>query len=205
MTEPPLLPVLRIIGEPGAGKSLLILGLTDELRRRGYRVSTAEERNSKATVVVLGSGGRVTLERTFHIEALRGVVAGLDPQADVLLAEGYEGHGVPAIEVSPPGGAASLSAGDDLLAVVSGEELRAAFEGKGPSDHAGIADLVESTLLGERSRVERTAEAQIETSRRLAEPVYPADGGTSAPTPAGRAVPRKDDSLLGRLRRRLGV
>ena len=102
------LAVLRVLGAPGAGKSLLILGLTDELRRRGYRVASAEERASKATVVVLGSGGRVTLEHTFHIEALQGVVAGLDPQADLLLAEGYEGHGVPAIEVSPPGGAASM-------------------------------------------------------------------------------------------------
>ena len=107
---------------------------------------------------MLGSGGRVTLERTFQIEALQGVVASLDPQADLLLAEGYEGHGVPAIEVSPPGGSATLSAGDDLLAVVSGDELRAAFEGKGPSDHAGLADLVQSHLLGDRSDVERTAE-----------------------------------------------
>ena len=197
--------VLRVVGPPGSGKSLLILGLTNELRRRGYRVASAVERDSMATVVVLGSGGRVTLERTFHIEALRGVVAGLDPQADLLLAEGYEGHGVPAVEVSPPGGATTLSAGDDLLAVVSGEELRAAFEGHGPSDHAGLADLVESTLLGAGSKVERTAVAPIETSRRLVEPVYPADGGTSAPTPGPRLVPRKDGSLLGRLRRRLGV
>ncbi len=196
------LAVLRVLGAPGAGKSLLILGLTDELRRRGYRVASAVERDGQATVVVLGSGGRVTLERTFHIEALQGVVAGLDPQADLLLAEGYEGHGVPAIEVSPPGGAATLSAGDDLLAVVSGEELRAAFEGKGPSDHAGLADLVQSHLLGDRSEVERTAEAPIETSRRLVEPLYSEDVARSAPP---RAVPRKDDSLLGRLRRRLGV
>ncbi len=163
--------VLRVVGPPGSGKTLLIVSLVEALRRRGHRVATAVRREAieapeldveaaraldagaTATVIVLASGGRVTLERAVELPALGDIVAALDPQVDLLLAEGFEDRGYPAIELSPPGGPPTTTDESDLLAVVTSDEIAGAFAKFGPGETNGVADLVEQELLGDAAEV----------------------------------------------------
>ena len=163
--------VLRIVGPPGSGKTLLIVSLVEALRARGHRVATAVRREAieaperdaeaaraldagaTATVLVLASGGRVTLERAVELPALSDIVASLDPQVDLLLAEGFEDPGYPAIELSPPSGSPPATDENDLLAVVASDEIAGAFAIFGPGETNGVADLVQQELLGDPPEV----------------------------------------------------
>ena len=159
--------VLRIVGPPGSGKTLLIVSLTEALRSRGYRIATAVERGrlefaeldeeiareraagAVSTVIVLSGGGRVTLEHQLPLNNLRAVVASMDPSVDLLLAEGFDDDDYPAVELSPPGGATIVTPADQLFAVVASEEVLGSFAQFGPGETHGLADLVESKLLAD--------------------------------------------------------
>jgi molybdopterin-guanine dinucleotide biosynthesis protein MobB len=158
--------VLRVVGPPGSGKTLLIVSLVEALRSRNHRVATAVRRESieaslidpdasrqldagaATTVIVLASGGRVTLERAMPLPGLNSVVAALDPTVDLLLAEGFDDPGYPAVELLPPGGGSVQTGADDLLAVVSSAEIAGTFATFGPGETNGLADLVEREILG---------------------------------------------------------
>jgi molybdopterin-guanine dinucleotide biosynthesis protein MobB len=158
--------VLRVVGPPGSGKTLLIVSLVEALRSRNHRVATAVRRESleaslidpdasrqldagaTATVIVLASGGRVTLERAMPLPGLNSIVAALDPTVDLLLAEGFDDPGYPAVELLPPGGGRVQTGADDLLAVVSAAEIAGTFATFGPGETNGLADLVEREVLG---------------------------------------------------------
>jgi molybdopterin-guanine dinucleotide biosynthesis protein MobB len=163
--------VIRIVGPPGSGKSLLITSLVEALRSRGHRIATvvrrerfeialadvtaAEHLNAGAaiTVIALSTGGRVTIERPVPLTDLGSVVASIDPSVDLVFAEGFEDAGYPAVELSPPGGPPLQSSEEDLLAVVSSAELKGAFERVGPGETGGLADLIEREVLGREPEV----------------------------------------------------
>ncbi len=158
--------VLRVVGPPGSGKTLLIVSLVEALRSRDWRVATAVRREAiesslldadaskqldagaAATVIALANGGRVTLERAMPLPGLSSVVASLDPSVDLLLAEGFEDAGYPAVELLAPGDHTIETAESDLLAVVSAEEMAGTFATFGPGETNGLADLVEREILG---------------------------------------------------------
>ncbi len=159
--------VLRVVGPPGSGKTLLIVSLTEALRSRGYRIATAVERGelelpqldegiardlaagAVSTVIVLSGGGRVTLEHQLPLNNLRSVVASMDPSVDLLLAEGFEDDDYPAVELSPAGAPAVTTPTERLLAVVASEDLEGSFAQFGPGETHGLAELVESELLAD--------------------------------------------------------
>lgn len=140
-------PLLRVVGPPGSGKSLLITSLVEALRSRGHRLATVVRRDERTTVIILSHGGRVTLERPMDLDALRGVIAGVDPAVDLVLAEGFEGAGVPAIELRLPDHAAMTAPGD-LFAAVDAAEVIATFAKHGPGETNGLADRIEREFLG---------------------------------------------------------
>lgn len=155
---PPAVPlaVVRVVGPPGSGKTLLITALVEALRSRGHLVATSAARGPAggageggATVITMSNGGRVTVGRALDLEALRALVPTLDPRAAVLLAEAVEEAGAPAIEIVPPGEKPS-SLRADLIAIVSLTPSRdiATF---GPEQAPGLADLIAVRLREQRT------------------------------------------------------
>ena len=73
---PPAL--LRVLGAPGAGKTLLIATLVEEFRNLGHFVATSAPREG-ATVITTSSGARITAERPlvvtcYEVMALDGML-----------------------------------------------------------------------------------------------------------------------------------
>lgn len=163
--------VLRVVGPPGSGKTILIVSLVEALRSRNYRIATAVKREAIesslldpdvsrqldagaiATVIVLSNGGRVTLERVLPLPGLASVVASIDPSVDLLLAEGFDDPGYPAVELLPPGDTTIETSDQDLLAVVASQDIIGAFETFGPGETNGVADLVEQQILATEDEV----------------------------------------------------
>ncbi len=157
--------VLRVVGPSGSGKTLLIISLVEALRTRDWRVATVVRREAletvifdsevsqqlnagaASTVIMLANGGRVTLERIMPLPSLSAVIASLDPGIDLLLAEGFEDSGYPAIELLTPTNQSTNTADTDLLAVVSAEEFAGTFSTFGPGETKGLADLIERKIL----------------------------------------------------------
>lgn len=173
--------VVRVVGPPGSGKSLLITSLVEALRSRGYRIATvvrrdrfelplvdvtaAEHRNAGAaiTVIALSTGGRITIEHAVEAADLATLVGSIDPAVDLVFAEGFEDAGFPAVELAPPGGPALQTSEDDLLAVVSSAEIAGAFERVGPGETGGLADLIEREILQQEREV--TLELEVDGKR----------------------------------------
>ena len=145
-------PVLRVVGPQLPARNLLVIALVEALRARGLRTATAELLADGRATVTLPSGGRVTpapgSAPLGEASALASFVASLDPRADLVIAEGYEQPGVPAIELT----AAAASTGkavapDDLLASVEADHLERDFTARGAEAVADLAALVEARLL----------------------------------------------------------
>jgi len=150
----PTTSVLRIVGPPGSGKSLLITSLTEELRRHGIRTASAVRREGGATVIGISTGSRIVMEQPLEVDRLPTVVATIDPSVRLVLAEGYDdtadGAG-PAVELRPREQAdANATAQAAPFAIVISEEIAASFAQHGPGP--GIEALVtriRRELLGE--------------------------------------------------------
>jgi molybdopterin-guanine dinucleotide biosynthesis protein len=140
-------PVLRVVGPPGSGKTLLIVSLAEALRSRGHRVVTAAPRRDGATVLVLSNAGRVTLERAMSAARLQAVVPSIDPSVTIILAEAFDAPGdaaFPAVALAPRGTAPR----PDVIAHVATENIEATFARLGPGETDGLVHLVEREVLG---------------------------------------------------------
>ena len=142
-----MVPVLRIVGAPGSGKTLLIVSLGEALRSRGHRVATVAPRRGGSTVLVLSNGGRVTLDRDLRSTEIASIVPLIDPSVTVVLAEGYdapEDAAFPAIALAPRGSPPR----SDVLTTVASEDIEATFARLGPGETNGLVDLAETRVLG---------------------------------------------------------
>ena len=149
------LAVLRVVGPPGAGKTLLITVLTQALRSRAHRVGRVEvTRLTDATVITLSNESRVTVAGDIGLDQARDIARTADPSLDLLLAEGYDAPGVPAVAVVrrgmpyPESGPPSF----DIIATVESEALAASFARSGPGAHdrliTALVQRIERDLLG---------------------------------------------------------
>lgn len=158
--------VLRVVGPPGAGKSLLITSLMEALRTRGYRTASAVQRDETTTVFTLSSGSRSVIERSVPATYLPGIATMLDPTVRVVFAEGYADAGVPAIEVRRPGDAPFALEEADRWAVADADELARAFAQGGPGDTIGLADRVQREIIGEAAQPEGNTREAEQTKER---------------------------------------
>lgn len=157
-------PVLRVVGPPGSGKTLLIVSLAEALRSRGQRVVTAAPRRDGVTVLVLSNAGRVTLEGSMPLARLQTVVPSIDPSVTIILAENFdapEDAAFPAVALAPR----SAAPRTDAIANVATEDLEATFARLGPGETDGLVDLVETRVLGLPPRAP-AAEAENPEERR---------------------------------------
>ncbi len=150
--------VIRVVGPPGAGKSLLITSLTESLRSRGYRTASAVQRSEDATTITLSTGSRTTLDRAVPASYLATVASWVDPSVQLVFAEGYDEPGLPAVEVRPEGGEPYGVAEEDLFAVVDTEELSAGFAQGGPGQTLPLADRIQREVLGDAAEPEAPAD-----------------------------------------------
>jgi hypothetical protein len=138
----PSLKLLRVLGPPGSGKTLLITTLVEEFRTLGHFVATSAPRgdgDATSMVITTSSGARITASRLLPAEELCRLVASIDPRATLLLAESLEATSHPAIEVVPPGAQPSTPP-PDLLATIPPSEVA-------PGATAPLAALIASRLL----------------------------------------------------------
>jgi molybdopterin-guanine dinucleotide biosynthesis protein len=159
-----MVPVLRVIGPPGSGKTLLIVSLAEALRSRGHRVVTAAPRRDGVTVLTLSNAGRVTLEGTMPLARLQTVAPSIDPSATIILAENFdapEDAAFPAVALTPHGTAPRT----DVIANVPTEEIEEAFARLGPGATNGLVDLVETRILGLPPRAPEAAARAPEVQR----------------------------------------
>ena len=145
-------PVLRVVGPQIPARNLLVIALVEALRARGLRTATAELLTDGRATLTLPSGTRVTpasagMELASAAD-LAAFVASLDPRTHLVIAEGYEQRGVPAVELT-----AAAEAGEqpvataDLLASVEAARLERDFTAQGAGAVAELAELVEARLL----------------------------------------------------------
>ena len=147
-------PVLRVVGPQIPARNLLVIALVEALRARGVRTATAELLADGRASVTLPSGTRVTPASGGMALAsaadLAAFLASLDPRTDLVLAEGYEEPGVPAVELTAapaPGEPKPPVAAGDLLASVEAARLERDFTERGAEAVADLAALVEARLL----------------------------------------------------------
>ena len=148
-------PVVRVVGPPGSGKTMLITSLQEAFRVEGLRTASAVSRGPGLTAIAISTGVRTTLERDVPLGYLAQVVAWIDPAVDVVLAEGYEEHGAPALELRPEGVEPFPMPEHERLAVLDPSELAAVFAERGPG-HTGLAaERVLMDVLGRPAPQER--------------------------------------------------
>lgn len=169
-SERPRPAIVSLLAPAEANTSVLIVALSNGLRARGFRVGTATVRaglGGDATVLVTGSGARITLPGALSAEVLRARAGALDPALDVLLVEGERGHGdlgVPTIEVLSAG--AAVASDEFLLGTVTAAQL----DGASPVQDFGLAAVIEGRLLARPAgagELAEAAQAPIESQRRL--------------------------------------
>jgi molybdopterin-guanine dinucleotide biosynthesis protein MobB len=146
---------LAIVGWHNAGKTMLAESLVQEYRRRGARVAVIKHSREgfdidhpgtdtwrltaagADTVMIASRNGVAWIERPEVEPGLAQLVARLDPEIDIILAEGFKHERCPKIEVLRSiTGTEPIASTDELLAIVTDDvaDTRAVR-------HFGFADV----------------------------------------------------------------
>lgn len=171
-------PVVSFVGKKKSGKTTVLIGVIEELCRRGLRIAVAKHdvhgfdvdipgtdsyrlREAGAVVSGLSSPDKyMLLSRTTEELSLERLVARIVEPVDLFITEGFKQQDAPKIEISRQERSTSLIAREDeLLGIVSDQRFP---DYRVPQlnmdDFAGIADLVEAQVLPLYGRKLRTAQ-----------------------------------------------
>jgi molybdopterin-guanine dinucleotide biosynthesis protein B len=129
---------LAIVGWHNAGKTTVAEGLVQEYRRRGARVAVIKHSREgfdidhpgtdtwrlaaagADTVMIASKHGVAWLERPAREPSLEQLIARLDPEIDIILAEGFKHERCPKIEVLRSiTGTDPIASTEELLAIVT--------------------------------------------------------------------------------------
>lgn len=147
-----LAPVLRVVGPPGAGKSLFITSMQEALRHHQVRSASVVSTAPGITTIVISNGGRSTLERDLPLSYIPQVISWIDPTVRIILAEAYDEPGAPAVEVRPTGALPHPIPDAERFAVVDADALAQHFAQDGPGYTAGIAERIVTEWLHQKPR-----------------------------------------------------
>lgn len=154
-------PILCLVGRSNSGKTTLIEGLIPELVLAGYRVATIKhaghgfdldtegkdswrhKRAGASTVIVLSKGSLALFSDVSDetkVDELRDRY--VDPQIDLIIAEGWKSEGYPKIVVVRDELGEVPISPDGLLAVVSNRPLQTPVPCLHPDDLKGLTELI---------------------------------------------------------------
>lgn len=114
-------------------------------------MASAVLRDPSTTVVTLSNGARVTLARAPAALELAGFVRAIEPNVDLVLAEGFSEPGAPTVEVLPADTLAAATPAGDLLAVLASTTILDGFAAARPAEIDELAGLIELRLLTPRN------------------------------------------------------
>jgi molybdopterin-guanine dinucleotide biosynthesis adapter protein len=160
-----MIPVVAIVGKPGAGKTVLIEKLIGEFKSRGYRVAAVKHSHkaieadspgkdtwrftragSDASVISSVSGTAFFRNEQRELE-LPEVMAALGEGYDIAIVEGFKQSKAPKIEVLENGQAA-MSLGEQYeQARASRQESSAGTPRYSRDDVKEIADLIQKEII----------------------------------------------------------
>jgi molybdopterin-guanine dinucleotide biosynthesis protein B len=172
------LPVVSVVGKKKSGKTTVLIGVIEELCRRGLRIAVLKHdthgfdvdipgtdsyrlREAGAVVTGLSSPEKyMVLSRTTEEVSLELLVARIADPVDLVITEGFKQQDAPKIEISRLERSTGLIAREDeLLGIVSDQRFPDyRVVQLDMDDFAGIADLIEGRVLPLYGRVRRTAE-----------------------------------------------
>lgn len=166
-------PIVSVVGQSGAGKTVFLEKLIAELKRRGLRIGTIKHhlhdfeidqpgkdswRHAQAgsEAVVISSPKKLALIRRLReemeIDELAQHYLG---DLDLILTEGYKRRARQRIEIFREGRGTSLvSPVDELLAIVTDRKFDLPVPQFELEDVAGVADLIEGCFLAGRHNQE---------------------------------------------------
>ena len=166
-----MVPIVCVAGKTGAGKTHAIEMLVAELKNRGYRVATIKHsahgfdldqpakdswRHAQAgsDAVVISSPQKFALIRKVdHDSSLAELSRFIGSDFDIILAEGFKQDKAPKIEVHrQEQGTDLICEREELLAVVTDEQLEQNIPQYAPDDALGLVDLIEKRYLNKEEK-----------------------------------------------------
>jgi molybdopterin-guanine dinucleotide biosynthesis adapter protein len=167
-----MLPIICIVGASNSGKTTFLEQLIPELRRRGYRVGTVKhdvhgfemDREGKDTWRHRKAGAQtVAIASPLMLAAIRETAAEMPLEQiagryfwdeDILITEGYKQSHFPKIEVFRSAIEAKpiCTPKDNLLAMVTDDEVQVDIPRFRFDEVSGVADLIEERFLKGRKR-----------------------------------------------------
>ena len=161
-----MVPIVRIVGKTGVGKTFIMERLVAELKSRGYRIATVKhsahdidlDREGKDswqhaqagsdTVVISSPHKFAMISKADHDQSLGELSRYIGLDFDIILAEGFKHDKGPKIEVHRKElGGDLMCAQEGLTAVVTNEPIELNVPRFSPEDTAGLADLIEKVFL----------------------------------------------------------
>lgn len=163
------LPVVSFIGKKKSGKTTVVLGVLQELRRRGYRVAVIKHdthgfdidvpgtdsyrfREMGAEVVGISSPDKYVWQIAVQKEpSLADLVTHIGEPVDLVITEGFKQQDAPKIEVSRRARSTELvSAADELVGIASDQAFPDyAVPQFALEDFPGLAGLIEERILAQ--------------------------------------------------------
>jgi len=161
--------IISIVGKSHSGKTTLLEKLIGELKRRGYRVAIVKHSHhandldtaDKDTWRFTRAGSELSAINSLdHLAIYRRTEQHFDPREiagyvhwdyDFILTEGFKSSPYPKIEVHRhEQGQELLTDPEGLLAVVTDAPLEVEVPQFAHDDVAGIADIIERTMIEQR-------------------------------------------------------
>ena len=162
------LPVVSFIGKKKSGKTTVVLGVTEELRRRGYRLAVLKHdthgfevdvpgtdsyrfREAGTEVVGISSPDKYVWQCGVEEERPLGeLMRQIREPVDLVITEGFKRQDAPKIEVSRKARSTELvSTADELIGITSDQSFADyPVPQYALDDFVGLADLLERCILG---------------------------------------------------------